>query len=88
MKSLYDPTDTRNLRDDILKFGKGAQAVVELVCPTFDAQLCIREMIEDTPSQTAFSSEKSALYKTGLLFVVATETEVSTEVKSRASLIV
>ena len=87
MKSLYDPAGARNLRDDILRFGNGATVVVELLCPTVDAQLCIREMIEDTPSQTAFSSEKSALYKSGILFLVAVDTELSPEVRSRASLI-
>ena len=63
MKSLYDPSDTPNLRDDILKPGRGAFVAIELQCHTNDSQLCIREIIEDSPSMTAFSTNKSALYK-------------------------
>jgi len=66
MKSLYDPENTPNLRDDIISKGRGANVVVEICCDTVDSQLCIREIIEDTPSMTAFSSEKSALGKEGL----------------------
>ena len=87
MKSLYDPNDTPNLRDDILKFGCGALVAVELVCDTADAQLCIREMIEDTPSMTAFSTEKSALRKSGLFFCVYVQGKVTPEIASRATLI-
>jgi hypothetical protein len=87
MKSLYDPYDTPNLRDDILRLGRGVIVAVELRCETVDAQLCIREMIEDTPSMTAFSTEKSALYKSGLLFGVYVNGEITPEVRSRASLI-
>jgi hypothetical protein len=87
MKSLYDPNHTPNLRDDILRLGRGALVAVELQCETVDAQLCIREMIEDTPSMTAFSTEKSALYKSGLLFGVYVNGEITPEVMSRASLI-
>jgi hypothetical protein len=87
MKSLYDPNHTPNLRDDILRLGRGAFVAVELKCETVDAQLCIREMIEDTPSMTAFSTEKSALYKSGLLFGVYVNGEITPEVMSRASLI-
>jgi hypothetical protein len=70
MKSLYNPNDTPNLRDDILyilRLGRGAFVAVELRCETLDSHLRIREMIEDTPSMTAFPTEKSALYKSGLL---------------------
>lgn len=88
MKSLYDRSDTPNLRDDILKYGCGARVAIELVCPTADAQLCIREIIEDTPSLTAFSTEASALFKSGLLFCVHVEGDVTPEVMSRASLII
>jgi hypothetical protein len=88
MKSLYDSSDTPNLRDDILKFGRGALVAVELQCQSKDAQLCIREMIEDSPSQTAFSTIKSALYKDGLFFGVYVEGEITPEVRSRASLII
>jgi hypothetical protein len=87
MKSLYDPNDTPNLRDDILKFGRGASIAVEIECPSKDAQLCIREIIEDSPSMTAFSTAKSALYKEGLLFAVHVTGEISPEVQSRASII-
>ena len=98
MKSLYDPRDTPNLRDDILKLGGGRRTrggvgsstlcAMSLWCPTTDAQLCIREMVEDSPSMTAFSSDKSALYKSGLLFAVHLGADAMTpELKSRASLI-
>ena len=88
MKSLYDRNDTPNLRDDILKYGRGALVAVELVCETMDAQLCIRELIEDTPSMTAFSTDKSALYKSGLLFCVCVCGDLTPEIRSRASLII
>lgn len=88
MKSLYDPNDTPNLRDDILKYGKGSFVCVELCCASStDSQLCIREMIEDSPSMTAFSTNKSALYKAGLFFGVYVAGEITPEVYSRASLI-
>jgi hypothetical protein len=93
MKSLYDPRDTPNLRDDILKLGGGRRTSSTLVatairCATTDAQLCIREMLEDTPSMTAFSSDKSALYKSGLLFAVHIQgDEITPQLQSRASLI-
>ena len=88
MKSLYDPKDTSNLKDDILKYGPEALVAVELNCPTEDSQLCIREIIEDSPSMTAFSSSKSALHKTGLLFIVFVEGEITPHIRSRASLII
>jgi hypothetical protein len=87
VKSLYDPKDIPNLRDDILKFGRGALVAVELNCPTEDSQLCSREMIEDSPSMTAFSTTKSALYKSGLLFAIHVEGEVTPEVMSRVSFV-
>jgi hypothetical protein len=87
MKCLYDPKDTPNLRDDILKFGRGAYAAIELHCPSNDAQLCIREIIEDTPSMTAFSTDASALQKAGLFFGVYVNGEISPEVRSRASFV-
>jgi hypothetical protein len=87
MKSLYDPNNTPNLRDDILKFGRGAYVAVELQCPSKDAQLCTREIIEDSPSMTAFSTTKSALYKSGLLFAVHVTGDITPEVRSRASII-
>lgn len=87
MKSLYDPNDTPNLRDDILKFGRGANVAIEIECPSTDDQLCIREIIEDSPSMTAFSTAKSALFKEGLLFAVHVCGEITPEVRSRASFI-
>jgi len=96
MKSLYDPTDTPNLRDDILQIlhGDGPTSknsrfvAIELKCNSVDAQLQIREIIEDTPSMTAFSTEKSALYKDGLIFCVYIKGELTPEIESRASLII
>jgi hypothetical protein len=88
MKSLYDPTHTPNLRDDILKLGRGAHVAVELKCHSRDSQLCIREIIEDSPSMTAFSTSKSALYKSGLLFAVYVNGDITPEVLSRASIII
>ena len=88
MKSLYDPKNLPNLRDDILKFGRGAYVAVELVCPTKKAQLCIREIIEDSPSMTAFSTMKSALYKDGHLFAVYVNGEITPEILSRASIVI
>lgn len=95
MKSLYDAHDTPNLRDDILQIlhddvpGAASTCVaVELVCRTADAQLQIREIIEDTPSMTAFSTERSALQKDGLFFGVFVEGEITPEIKSRASLVI
>ena len=87
MKSLYDPNDTPNLRDDILAYGRGSFVAVELKCLNNDAQLCIREIIEDSPSMTAFSTGKSALYKAGLLFAVYVKGDITPEVLSRASLV-
>ena len=87
MKSLYDPSDLPNLKDDIMKFGKGSFVVIQLLCDDIDDQLCIREMIEDSPSMNAFSSEKSALYKEGLLFCIHIKGQITPEVRSRSSLI-
>lgn len=101
MKSLYDASDTPNLRDDILQIihgdGRASAAssysnstlvAVELTCHSTDAQLCIREIIEDSPSLTAFSTERSALYKDGLLFGVCVDGEITPEIESRASLVI
>ena len=87
IRSLYDPTGTPNLRDDILKFGRGSFVIAEMTCKSKDAQLLIREMIEDTPSRSAFSSNKSALAKDGLLFAVQVDGELTPEIRSRASII-
>jgi hypothetical protein len=94
MRSLYDPSDAPNLRDDILQLqrdgGGQSQALVtiELACRTRDSQMIIREIIEDNPSMTAFSSERSALYKDGLLFCVHVERAITPEIASRASLLI
>ena len=62
--------------------------VHSLQCHSNDAQLCIREIIEDSPSQTAFSTSKSALYKDGLFFGVYVDGKITPELRSRASLII
>lgn len=86
MRSLYDPASTPNLRDDIKRLGKGVFVVIELICPDVKSQLCIREVIEDTPSVAAFSSDRSALYKEGLFFLVHLMGNcITPELKSRAS---
>ena len=87
IRSLYDPVGSPNLRDDIMKFGRGSMVVVGLTCKSKNAQLLIREMIEDTPSRSAFSSDKSALEKVGLLFAVHVTDELTPEIRSRASII-
>lgn len=95
MKSLYDENGTPNLRDDIIQIlheHKGDSQLfvaIEIKCSTSDAQLQIREIIEDTPSRTAFSTEQSALHKGGLLFgVYIQEGVITPEIQSRASLII
>jgi len=91
MKSLYDPNDTPNLRDDILLIvhaDEQCSVAVELCCHTSDSQLQIREIIEDTPSMTAFSTERSALHKDGLLFGVYVDGDITPEIHSRASLLI
>jgi hypothetical protein len=87
MRSLYDARNAYNLRDEILREGRGSYCAIELICGNQDAQLCIRELIEDSPSMTAFSTCNSALYKAGLFFGVHVVGKVSPEVRSRASLI-
>jgi len=53
MRSLYDPSVTPNLPDDILQLqrdGGGQSQVlvtIELACRTSDSQIIIREIIED-----------------------------------------
>ena len=93
MKSLYDSSDTPNLRDDIIDVVNGnvdALVAIQLVCNNADAQMQIREIIEDTPSMTAFSTERSALCKDGLFFGVYVNglTEITPEIESRASLVI
>jgi len=87
MKSLYDPKGTPNLRDDILRFGRGSLVVIELICPNFDSQLRAREIVEDSPSMTAFSTQASALSKSGLFFSLCVKGSISPEIASRSSLI-
>ena len=87
IKSLYD--DTPNLRSDILTAQqKNSFVVIEVTCPTLDDQLLMRELLEDSPSRTAFSTAQSALYKEGLLFLVHTPDEISPEIQSRASFVI
>ena len=91
MKSLYDSSDTPNLRDDILNIANGsseALIAIQLNCKTSDAQMQIREIIEDTPSMTAFSTERSALHKGGLFFGVFVDGVITPEIISRTSLII
>lgn len=89
MRSLCDEQGTHNLRDDIINLGggKGAFIVVEITCLDLDAQHIIREITEDTPSMTAFSTEKSALLKNGIFFAVHIQEEISSQIRSRASLV-
>lgn len=93
MKCLYDNSNVPNLRDDILSLGAGKVGSsttfvsIGLKCLTIDSQLCIREMIEDSPSMTAFSSSKSALHKEGLFFGVYVKGNITPELLSRASLV-
>jgi hypothetical protein len=87
-RSLYDDTDTPNLRDDIrTAFKRTSLVAVELLVHEPDSQLMIRELLEDTPSMIAFSTDKSALHKDGLLFVVYVKGDITPELQSRASLI-
>lgn len=89
MKSLYDSSDTPNLRDDIISFvsaNEKALVAIQLNCNTANDQMQIREIVEDTPSMTAFSTERSALHKDGLFFGVYVNGFITPEIASRASL--
>jgi hypothetical protein len=91
MKSLYDSSDTPNLRDDIINVISAdpkAFVAIQLNCNTIDSQMQVREIVEDTPSMTAFSTERSALHKDGLLFGIFVDGTVTPEIKSRASLVI
>ena len=60
----------------------------EIEAASTDAQLLIRELVEDSPSMTAFSTARSALKKSGLFFVVLLDgCPLTPELASRASLI-
>ena len=93
-RSLYDARGERSLRDEILDL-KLRQArshvAVELLCPTPNEELAVREMVEDSPSLVAHSVHKRILKKDGLLFVIrvgaATAEGITPELRSRASLI-
>ena len=79
-------------RDEILDLkGLRPLVAVELLCPTADCELLIREMVEDSPSLVAHSVHKRILRKDGLLFIVrvgaVTAEEITPELRSRASLI-
>ena len=92
-RSLYDPRDTRSLRDEILdRKAFSPYVCVELLCETAGSELLIREMVEDSPSLVAHSVHKRILRKDGLLFVVrlgaATSADgITPELLSRASLV-
>ncbi|KAL1528710.1 hypothetical protein AB1Y20_010044 [Prymnesium parvum] len=89
-RALYDPCDARSLRDEILDLqAKVGFIVVEFLASDAQAQLLIREMIEDSPSSVAHSVHKRILYKTGLLFIVRLghAHSASPELVSRASII-
>uniref|UniRef100_A0A7S1FPR2 Uncharacterized protein n=1 Tax=Corethron hystrix TaxID=216773 RepID=A0A7S1FPR2_9STRA len=93
LRSLYDPRDLPNLRDDIMsqlmrRDGSDHLVVTELICRTADAQMMVREMIEDGPSMTAFSTKRSALHKDGLFFGVWVKGEITPEILSRASIVI
>jgi hypothetical protein len=91
MKSLYDSSDTPNLRNDIINIISAdpkAFVAIQLNCNTIDSQMQVREIVEDTPSMTAFSTERSALHKDGLLFGIFVDGTVTPEIKSRASLVI
>ena len=95
-RALYDRRDERSLRDELLDAREQhAHAAVELLAPDAQAQLLIREMIEDSPSVVAHSVHRRILTKAGLLFVVRVErpeadggaVTISPELASRASFI-
>ena len=103
-RALYDRRDERSLRDELLDAReRHAHAAVELLAPDAQAQLLIREMIEDSPSVVAHSVHRRILTKAGLLFVVRVERDapaafgtggaspqpvsISPELASRASLV-
>jgi len=68
---------------------RGGRVVVELECgDSVESQLLIREIVEDSPSMTAFSTVRSALHKAGLFFVVTLDGALTPELASRASLVV
>lgn len=63
------------------------RVAIHLQARSFQAQLKIRELLEDTPSMVAYSTAKSALRKEGLIFIVEVGEALSPEIGSRASLI-
>ena len=90
-RSLSDPRGERSLRDEILDLKAQRRYVaVELICPSAESELNIRELIEDSPSLVAHSVHKRILRKDGLLFVVRvcaqTVAGITPELVSRASL--
>jgi len=96
VKSLYDGPEVKCLRDDIKecrRVEKGVMVATTIVAGSTDAQMRVREMLEDTPSMIAFSTHRSALQKKGLFFVVVVPSSSSScpltpELLSRASLVV
>lgn len=93
VKSLYDGPEVACLRDDIKshrRVHKNTMVTTSILATTTDAQLRIREILEDTPSMIAFSTYRSALHKKGLFFIVRIPSDCPTtpELSSRASIII
>lgn len=86
-KTLYDHEDTPNLRNDLARLGCDSLVFVELSCPDAASQFLVRNLLEDSPSRTAFSTNDSALKKSGMLFIVHCNGAISPEVRSRASIV-
>mmetsp|Transcript_44249 Transcript_44249/g.60447 ORF Transcript_44249/g.60447 Transcript_44249/m.60447 type:complete len:92 (-) Transcript_44249:188-463(-) len=86
-RCLYDSKHSTNVRDEIISaFSTGSErVVVDVDARTRDAQLIIRELVEDSPSMAAFSSVRSAMHKDGIFFVVKVPASPTPEIMSRAS---
>jgi len=97
--SRKDSTSLSGAEQASLKFGtmsaqpstsvplSSPRVAIHLQARSFQAQLKIRELLEDTPSMVAYSTAKSALRKEGLIFIVEVGEALSPEIGSRASLI-
>jgi hypothetical protein len=91
-RSLYDPRETRSLRDELLDLKEThTRVAAELLCPTRESELLVREMVEDSPSLVAHSVHKRILHKRALLFLVHvgahTVEDITPELVSRASVV-
>jgi hypothetical protein len=90
VKSLYEGPEVPCLREDLKSLRRvdsEALVVTEVRAPDADAQMRIREILEDTPSMVAFSTYRSALQKRGLFFAVHVPGTITPELRSRASII-